>query len=153
MPRWASSLGAGPFILIERSTVTEARYRGRPTTVDLSLALAHVGPVQIELIEQHGGHPSAYRDSVPEGQTGFHHIGRLTDDLDAEYARFSRMGADTVYEGLAGDARFAYFDARAQVGCMLEYIQRRPSVERLFAAVAEASRAWDGRELVRTLPA
>ena len=49
-------------------------YRGAESKLDLQVAVAQAGPVQIELIEQFCDRPSVYRDLFGTGESGFHQI-------------------------------------------------------------------------------
>ncbi len=51
MKHWTEVLGVGPFFYFERVPVHDFRYRGEPSPVDLSIALANSGALQIELIQ------------------------------------------------------------------------------------------------------
>ena len=46
---------------------TPCTYRGTASGVDMQVAVAQAGPVQIELIQQHCDRPSVYRDLVEHG--------------------------------------------------------------------------------------
>jgi hypothetical protein len=72
IPGWVA-LGVGPFFVLERA-YPQALYRGTPVPLSFRAALAQAGDIQIELIEQTSDGPSAYRDMVPAGATGFHHM-------------------------------------------------------------------------------
>ena len=52
MQHWAERLGVGPWYYIERLDVPDFEYMGQPSPVELSLALANSGDMQIELIQQ-----------------------------------------------------------------------------------------------------
>jgi hypothetical protein len=151
MRQWLSSASVGPFFVLEHPVVDDPHYRGESTRLDISLGLAQIGAMQLELIEQHSAGPSVYRDSIPVGSSGLHHVGGFTDNLDAEYERYALAGAEVAYEGRSGDMRFAYFDTRAAIGCMTEYLERKASTEAMFATIAEASVDWDGRDPIRAV--
>jgi len=151
MQRWLTTTSVGPFFVIAHAQVENVRYRGQPIELDTSIALAQAGPMQIELIQQHNDGPSAYRDSVPAGEIGMHHIGGLADDFDSEVKRYRDAGVEVPYEASFGDLRFAYFDTRSTIGCMTELMERRPTSEDLISMVADASRDWDGSDPIRYL--
>src|SRR5262249_10848939 len=108
--------GVGPFYVVRHAIVQDFKYRGRPSALDFSVGLAQSGPMQIELIEQHDGRPSHYRDSYRVGEGGFHHICRYTGDFDAEVAEHERCGTVLAGAGRSGDMRFGYFDTRHLIG-------------------------------------
>jgi catechol 2,3-dioxygenase-like lactoylglutathione lyase family enzyme len=152
MHRWLDVAGTGPFFVNAHVQVSNPRYRGQPTSFDYSLALAQAGPLQIELIEQHDDEPSVYRDSVPRGQEGFHHMAYFADDIVAEFARYRDLGVTLVFEGQFGDMRLGYFDTRPQLGFMVEVLEHRPDIDRLFAHIADAAEDWDGSDPIRSFP-
>jgi hypothetical protein len=150
--RWVDTAHAGPFFINAHVQGSNLHYRGRPTKFDHSIALGQVGPIQIELVEQHDATPSVYRDSVPAGAEDFHHMGGFVDDFDAEIARYRTLGAELAYGGVWGNMRFAYLDTRAQLGFMLEVLERDPAVIEIFKWVADAAVGWDGRDPIRSFP-
>jgi len=125
-------------------------YRGQPTEGFLAdMALCQAGPVQIELIQPRSSGPNVYRDSVPVGSDGYHHFAYFTDDLDAEFARFSTMGVEVAAQATFAALRFAYFDTRDLVGCMTEVLEHDAELEGIFKMVADAAVGWDGSDPVR----
>jgi hypothetical protein len=152
MKKWVDEMGVGPFFVTEHgSQFTDVTYRGRPSELYMTVALAQAGPVQIELIQPTTDRPCAYRDSVPPGVTGFHHLCVWTLDIEADSRYFESLGYPTANSGKASVARFAYYDTRPLMGCMLEVVEQKPEVEALFGRIARACAAWDGRRPVRTM--
>jgi hypothetical protein len=151
MHRWIEQQGAGPFYVLRHCAVTNVRYRGRPATVDMDVAIAQSGGVQIELIQQHDDAPSCYRDMYPRGQEGFHHLCYVVDDLRGALAHFGKHGQPPAIEGNFGNVEFAYVDTRPGIGCMTELVGRHPDIEAFFGMIADAARDWDGREPIRYL--
>jgi len=70
MKHWTEVLGVGPFFYFERVPIEGFRYRGEPSPLEASIALANSGPLQIELIEQRNDAPSMYRDFLAAGREG-----------------------------------------------------------------------------------
>ncbi|MDX1580959.1 MAG: VOC family protein, partial [Alphaproteobacteria bacterium] len=60
--KWVDFYGVGPFYVMEHLDLADIKYRGEPGKLDISVALAQAGPVQIELIQQFNPDNSAYRD-------------------------------------------------------------------------------------------
>ena len=150
MERWLS-MGVGPFFRRD-SDYPDALYRGRPEPLAFKAALAQAGPVQIELIQQTSKGPSAYRDMVPEGQTGFHHMCRIVHNVGDEIGRLKARGIKMASEFRSvGGAQVAYADTRNELGCMLELVPAEPVLINLFRDVAEAAQDWDGTDPVRML--
>ncbi|MEM7286287.1 MAG: VOC family protein [Actinomycetota bacterium] len=147
--RWVDQLGVGPFYVMVQDRLVDVTYRGAPSELSMRVALAQAGPVQIELIEQISDGPSAYRDSVPAGEMGFHHLCVWTHDIDADTEYFDSLGYPAATLGRSG-ARFGYFDTRPLMGCMLEVVEHQPRIEAMFGAIARAAVDWDGEAPIRT---
>lgn len=152
MKRWTEISRVGPFFVNRDVRMEKARYRGQPTSIPVRLAIAQAGPMQIELIEQLDDTPSVYRDSVPFGQEGFHHLAAFVDDVDAEIARYVATGAELAYDGYFGDVRIGYLDTRKHFGFMIELFNHRPGMDQLFAHVAAEGEKWDGSDPIRDIP-
>src|SRR5262249_13577491 len=45
---WTEVIGVGPFYTVEHTPVPNAVYRGTPTDIQVSVGLAHSGPLQVE---------------------------------------------------------------------------------------------------------
>lgn len=149
--RWATELGVGPFFVTEYTDhITDVTYRGTPSELSMTVALAQAGPTQVELIQPTTTSPCAYRDSVAPGTIGFHHMCVWTHDIDADTAYFADLGYEAANLGSAGGAvRFGYYDTRPLLGCMLEVVEYSPIIEARFQAIADACAAWDGQRPVR----
>jgi len=147
--RWVNELGVGPFFVTEyRDAFSDMTYRGEPAKLDMIVALAQAGQVQIELIQPLVA-TCAYRDSVPEGEMGFHHMCVWTHDIDADTAYFDGLGYPAVNHGRVGQVDFAYYDTRPLMGCMLEVVSHDPGVVERFGQIAAAAVDWDGVDPIR----
>lgn len=144
--KWVKTTGIGPFFLIPHIELQEFTYRGRPGEgLDFSVAIAQAGGVQIELIQQHCDRPSAYRDLIAEGRSGFHHFGLYCGNYDEVHAWYADQGYVAGIEGLFGTMRFAYFDTSADIGCMVELIEQVDFETEFFNRIAAAAEGWDGK--------
>ncbi len=151
MRRWIDVYGVGPFYVLDRLDLNGTLYRGRPSALTLSVGLAQAGSSQIELIFQHNDGPSVYRDMVPEGQTGFHHVCIYTHDFKADQAYFEQAGYVTAMEGGApdGSVKFAYFDTRKDFDIFTEVISASPGILARNEMVRKAAEDWDGKDPIR----
>ncbi|MDE0842079.1 MAG: VOC family protein [Porticoccaceae bacterium] len=146
---WVKNFAVGPFYIYQfGNSFKDVIYRGAPGQFEIVLALAQAGPLQIELI-QPVSQPSVYRDSVPAGSMGFHHVCAWTDDIDADSAHFQAINCPSVCSAASGSVRFAYFDTRAIIGCMFEVVTKTSDMVALFQQVSDAAIDWDGRNPVR----
>ena len=142
---WTQTTGIGPFYILRHIPLAEASYRGEPAKpIDFSVALAQSGGIQIELIQQHCDNPSAYRDTIAKGQTGFHHFCIYPEDYDAARAHYIDQGFEPAIDGRFGEMRFCYIDTSAAIGCMIEIIEKNEAQSAALIRVAEGARDWDG---------
>jgi len=152
--RWSAALGIGPFFV---ATYTPERfesllYRGAPGVLTMTTAIAYAGDEQIELIQPLGDAPNAYRDTVPDGASGFHHLCFWSRDLDADIAHYSALGYPIANRGqMAGGPRFAYMDATAGIGSMIELLEWSAGLEAFFDGLRRQCAEWDGAEVIRRL--
>jgi hypothetical protein len=146
---WTRTMGIGPFFLFADVEVDDFRYRGAPSRYGCRVAIAQAGDMQIELIEQPHDLPSAYRDLVPAGRSGFHHVGLFAEDFDRELAAYEALGFARAAEGRVGAMRFAYVDTSPAIGCMVELLAEDAAMRAAFAGIATAARGWDGERPLR----
>lgn len=147
-------LGVGPFFLLEHIQYAECRYRGRPVSFDMSVAVAQWGEVQVELIRQHDATPTIYTTFA--GGAGLQHLGVMTDSVAEQLERLAGQGIQPVQSGsTANGIRFAYVDTDTlpggHPGGMIELIERGPAIDAFFAMVRAASIGWDGDRPLRRL--
>jgi catechol 2,3-dioxygenase-like lactoylglutathione lyase family enzyme len=150
MTQWLAE-GSGPFFVVRKPNGSGVSYRGKRLDLQFSVAFAQSGDTQIELLHQHDGAPSYYREAIPVGTSGLHHVGRLVDDFDAAMSRYAKRGVAVAGQNAPGDQRFTYFDTRAGLGAMTEIIEITPSILSFFDHIAAASVGWDGRDPLREL--
>jgi hypothetical protein len=147
---WAEKLGVGPFYVFDSVAFDTVRYRGKPSPIEMSMAIGYWGELQIELIRPLNDAPSIYRDFAERGLTGLQHVGVLTDDLSRDLAALARRGVHPVQDGVAANGTaFAYVDTDFHPGGMVEIIETSPALAAGFAAIRKAADAWDGRDPVR----
>ena len=132
--------GIGPWFLRGPFTPPQARYRGAPSTATFTLARAFLGPVMVELIQQHGEEPSVFR----ERPLGFHHWATMPADFDAELARLHALGFESAFEDvLPTGARITYVDTQPSLPGMLELVERTPDQLASYGRIHAASLDWD----------
>jgi hypothetical protein len=154
LEHWTETLGVGPFWLFERVPVENFQYRGEPSPIELSIALANSGDLQIELIQQRNDAPSMYRDFLAAGNEGLQHVAYWSEDFDADFARAGQAGWSVGQAGQIGDdGRFVYFDTDtrpgAHPGTVVELSEVSGAKGRFFSRIAEAAASWDGADPIR----
>ncbi len=150
LKHWTEVLGIGPFFLIDSSGIENMRYRGEPTDVDITAALSYNGSMCVEVIKQSNDSPSVYKEIMDKHGPGFHHWGYMTDNFDAELARYESMGYPLAFSGnVKVGGRFAYMDCYDALGGMVELIDFPVNVKELFEGLQSAAQDWDGTDPVR----
>jgi hypothetical protein len=154
MRQFGAQLRLGPWFLFEHFQFQWVKYRGAPSALDLTVALANSGHMMFELIQQHDAQPSVYRETIQQRGYGFHHwaIAAAPERYDAVLASYRERGFELSLEAMVSiGARAAYLDSAAELGGMIEVIEVTPGVEALFTHIHQASVGWDGSSPVRTL--
>ena len=148
--RWVEAFGVGPFHVLPRIEVA-CTYHGAESMVDMQVAVAQAGPVQIELIQQHCDRPSIYRDLFPTGGTGLHQLSTVTTEYEATAAHYLGLGYELASEIEARGQRVAFFDTVAEFGFMVEVTEAVPGFLDQLTAISETCAGWDGTDPVRIL--
>lgn len=153
MRHWIEVLGVGPWFYIEDVKTDWFTYRGAPSEVKMSIALANSGDLQIELIQPRNDAPSMYRDFLAAGREGLQHMSYWTTDYQGLYDRALALGYRVGHEGqIGGDqGRFAYFDTEAHPGTVVEISDISGAKGKAFAHIRRAAEGWDGSEPIRFL--
>lgn len=149
---WLRSSGAGPFFVFGEVHFTESNYRGTPMDIaPHRAAIGQHGDTQIELIQPIGDHPGIWRDIVPHGKAGFHHVGLYCQDYESDREALLASGAEMAFEGLMMGAKTCYVDTTPTLGFMTELITANPIAEQVFGAIRQAAETWDGSDPVRSM--
>lgn len=143
IPRWATTLDAGPFFVTSHHRADWFRYKGEPVEADVSYAFGYAGDVQIQLIEQHDDTPSIYRDMFGPGEYGHHHVAMLVHDYEAERDRLVAQGHELACELRANDVQACYFDTRPTIGTYTELHTDPDRIITTFARWKQAHLEWD----------
>ncbi|MHB9879982.1 VOC family protein [Pacificimonas sp. ICDLI1SI03] len=138
----------GPFLMRRNLKLSDVLYRGERTSLKISAAHAQAGDLQIELVQQHGDEPSAFRDMYQHNEGGFHHVAIIPEDHDAMVAHYQQLGFAAATELRTQEGRGAtYMDTRALTGHMLEIYYPNPSLIELYKYVEQLAQNWDGKTL------
>ena len=152
---WVAKTGVGPFFVTDyqEGALLDTFYRGTSSPLTMKTALAQAGKMQIELIQPTGAQPSAYRDTVAPGRSGFHHIALWSEDVAADTASYVAAGFEVAARGNAGGmVQFSYIDTSSVFGHMIELVENNELIRAVFDTVAEAAIGWDGTDPVRNFP-
>ena len=96
MRHWSDVLGVGPWFYAQDAPIRDFRYRGEPSGLRVSIALANSGPHQIDLIQQRNDAPSLYRDFLEAGHEGLQHVAYWTETFAAERDRLLAMSDNST---------------------------------------------------------
>ena len=146
-------MGVGPWFYFEKVTVDYFRHRGQDSDLDMSVALANSGDLQIELIQQRNDAPSMYREFLAAGREGLQHVAYWSTEYQTVYDRTLSLGYRVGQEGQIGGelGRFAYFDTESHPGTVIELSDVSGPKGAFFQLVKQASVDWDGADPIRTL--
>jgi len=152
MRHWLDKVGIGPFFVLEHVKFAQVLHRGKPTDIDMSVALAQWGAVQVELIQQYNDAPSIYTEFAGRRLGGLQHLGVMTDSVADDLVRFKKLGIEPVQQGHTGTGiRFAYVDTDDHPGGMIELIEAGAAITGFFKLVRDAAQDWDGSEPIRRM--
>jgi catechol 2,3-dioxygenase-like lactoylglutathione lyase family enzyme len=99
-------------------------YQGQPSNARAKLAFFQLGPVQLELIEPMGGE-STWQEVLDRKGEGFHHLAFWVEGMQKSADFLKGHGIRMVQRGDMGEGQFAYFDAEAQLGVVLELLEHK----------------------------
>jgi Glyoxalase/Bleomycin resistance protein/Dioxygenase superfamily len=151
MDHWVNVMGVGPWYYIDRVKTDYFRHRGQDSAMEMSVALANSGDLQIELIQQRNDAPSMYKEFLDSGREGLQHMSYWTRDYQALYDRALSLGYEVGHEGQIGGekGRFAYFDTQAHPGTVVEISDISGSKGSFFEHIRKVAAGWDGSDPIR----
>ncbi len=100
-------------------------YKGRPSPAQAKLAFINLPDIVLELIEPVGG-PSTWKDFLDTKGEGVHHLAFEVKDMDQRLAELKAKGVPLIQSGDYTGGRYAYVDATAQLGVILELLENFP---------------------------
>lgn len=150
MADFSARLKVGPWFVSGPFSPSEARYRGQPTKINLTLAVGFCGHMSFELIEQHNDVPSVYRETLATRGYGFHHWGIPTKDFDRDLDAYRLLGYQTAFTDRSPRGyRIAYVDTTPDLPGMIELMELSASLEARYTEMYQASLCWDGSDAIR----
>ncbi len=148
--RWAAVFGVGPFHVLP-PTEQEWVCRGVASAVNIQVAVAQAGPVQIELIKQHCDRPSPFEHWRRGSVSGFHQLSTVTRDYEGKRAFMLDRGYELTAEIDNEHYRVAYFDTSEEFGFFTEVTAESPVFLEQLARISQTCADWDGTDPVRLL--
>jgi catechol 2,3-dioxygenase-like lactoylglutathione lyase family enzyme len=121
---WAELLGLPmPEIQVTDTVdIAQTEHQGQPSTAQAKLAFFHLGQVDLELIEPIG-EPSTWKDQLDAHGDSLHHIAFQITGMQGRLAYLNSKGVSLIQRGEYPGGRYAYFDANAQLGTILELLE------------------------------
>jgi glyoxalase/bleomycin resistance protein/dioxygenase superfamily protein len=154
MDAWIAH-GVGPWFYFEKVETDYFRYRGVDSPMEMSVAIANSGDLQIELIQQRNDAPSLYKDFLDSGRDGFQHVSYWTTSYQALYDQALSLGYAVGHEGSIGgeQGRFSYLenDRTHASGTVIEISDISGPKGLFFQHVRELAASWDGTDSIRQL--
>jgi catechol 2,3-dioxygenase-like lactoylglutathione lyase family enzyme len=145
--KWTDTIGIGPWRIFEHAPFDSFDYNGEPSDVDVGIALAFSGDVQIELIQQHNAAPSMYRELLDTYGEGAQHICFYPDDYNAAVAAATDAGMSIGQEGVIWGVQFAYL--RGDAGRIIELAQLPDEMRTGRQRGIDEAASWDGTNPIR----
>lgn len=110
-------------------------------SMQLRVATAWDGPVQIELIQPVAGHVAAYASALPldpnDATPQFHHLAVRRDDASSMRAEVERLGLPIAFETGGSGFSVVFVDARSIVGHYLEFVCATPEAWAMIGPAAQ----------------
>lgn len=150
----AAKFGAGPFFVNENITLSWAEHRGEPADFVHSSAYGQWGEVMVEMLHQEDDSTNTpYRDMYAPDEEGLHHTAIMVADMDQAIEHFEGQGLPLVTRcGIrTRDTEFAFIDARAALGHMIEIYPVSDGLLGFYKMVRDASVGWTGEDPVRMI--
>ncbi|MCF6356513.1 MAG: VOC family protein [Draconibacterium sp.] len=121
--------GVGPWhhYTYGKPLVKRMTRHGKPYEYKMKVALSHIGNMRIELIEPLEG-DTVYTEFIEEHGYGVHHLGFLTNDMQASLKDAEECGIAMTQDGAGfgpdDDGHYAYLDTEKLLGTTVELIER-----------------------------
>lgn len=144
---WAATTGIGPWRSTGLLELDHFVYEGEPSDVEIGIAVAYSGDVQIELIQQFNDAPSMYRDLLDTYGEGVQHVCFYPDDYDAAMDHALSSGMEVGQHGSLWGIRFAYL--RGDGGRVIELADLPGQVRAGRQKGIDEAVTWDGTDPVR----
>lgn len=151
LDHWVKVMGVGPWFVFEKIQLDFFQYRGEDSPLEMTVAMANSGDLQIELVQQTNEAPSMYRDFLNAGHEGLQHIAYWTTEYQALCEQLKASGYRVGQEGQVGgpDGGFTYFETQLHPGTVIEVSNVCGNKKALFDFIRKASVGWDGKDPIR----
>lgn len=97
---------------------------GELSTYTLKMALAPLGPIDLEIIELHAGRNEIHARFLRERGEGLQHLAWEVEDFEASIAAFGNAGFRPILQKASGTAVAVYIDTTPVTGYFVELIRK-----------------------------
>lgn len=147
--RAVSTLGTGPFLVLEDVAIENVRSRNEPAEYRHDTAFAQWGHTRIELTQIHRCGPSRLREAFRVSGPQVGHVAWTVSSLDDATRDLEASGAPSFLSGSFGEISFVFHDARAHWGHHIELHRDTPTFHELFDRVRAMSVDWAGGDPIQ----
>ena len=147
-----ATYGAGPFFINREIQLASAEHRGNPTDFVHSSAYGQWGNLMVELVQQDNvSDATPFRDMYKPGEEGLHHMAIFVPGVQQSIVQFAAQGLDLSARAVTkdGGVEFAFIDATATLGHMIEIYEPSEMVLGFYHMVKDASVNWNGEDPIR----
>jgi hypothetical protein len=150
--RHAELFGSGPFFVADHIPLRRAVHRGVEGVLDHSSAYGQWGSLMVEFVQQNDPGASVFRELLPGGREGLHHVALIVDDLDAARRRFEDQGMPVALHAEMMDGfTFLMMDAVERYGHFVELYEAVPTLTGFYEMIRDAAQTFDGTDPVRSI--
>lgn len=151
--RWVTTNGAGPFFLLDHSSMINPLYRGQRSKAEYLVALGYCGDIQVEFIQPTNDAPSIYRETLDRKGEGYHHFMPSVDDMDTAIQTYQQVGCEIAFTAeMEKLGRVIYLDGTHNFGGFIEIIEPSEHLASLTQFLKESARNWNGEDPIRQFP-
>lgn len=113
-----------------KTTSNDAAFKGETFSLELDIALAFSGGMEIELIQMMTDRECIYSDIMKKQGGGLHHIGTMVRGFDKKLEQMKAAGIGVIQSGViktVGGAvtKYAYMDTVSTCGIISEIIESK----------------------------
>jgi hypothetical protein len=150
---WIERAGVGPFYILERQAMENYYYRGKQTYLELKIAFAYWGSIQVELIQQLNDADTLYSRALRSSPGKLNHFASIVSDLDGLLAR-RKLESRVIHSGsMSSGVKFVYLEEFMPGGQHLELVEPSQAALMGFAGMEAVARGWDGKNPMRPMSA
>lgn len=149
--KWIDDLGIGPFYLLDSAKMDQYYYRGTRMDVELRLAFAYWGEVQVELVQPLDNNDSFYNRALKEGAGKLNHCATVVKDLDALLDSRNLRDRIVHHADMSSGLKFVYLENYLPGNLHLELIEAQESTLQAFTGMRDIAANWDGQNPLRNM--